>query len=54
MICSQRGEAYDWYYQCSINIIITVTVVFGTMTVMFLRMRRVYRVFSLYDSYLDD
>ena len=36
------------------NMISTVTVVFGFMLVLFFRMRRIYKVFTLYENYLKE
>jgi len=36
------------------NLLTTVFCVFGFMTVIFLRMRRIYKVYSLYDAYMLD
>ena len=36
------------------NLLTTVFCVFGFMTVIFLRMRRIYKVYSLYDAYILD
>jgi hypothetical protein len=36
------------------NLLTTVFCVFGFMSVIFLRMRRIYKVYSLYDAYILD
>ena len=36
------------------SMLVTVTCVFGIMTVIFLRMRRIYKVFTLYAAYMLD
>jgi hypothetical protein len=53
-LISSRGLALNWGYQCNMSMLVTVTFVFGTMAVIFLRMRRIYKVFILYEAYLLD
>lgn len=39
---------------CDLTIILTVTVFFGVLDIYFLRMWRIYSVYSLYDKYLNE
>ena len=49
----QQLQTSPWTFQCDLGIVISVCCMLGLMAVYFTRMWRVYKVFSLYQTFLD-
>lgn len=53
LISHTPGDMTPTYFQCDLEIVITVVVFFGILMIYYARMWRVYKVFSLYQDYMD-